>query len=56
MTDKAERPISHSYSDSSDEAQDTIQTQRARIRQLEQELNEMALLVQVLENKYGIRY
>ena len=56
MTDKAGRPISHSYSDSSDEAQDTIQTQRARIRQLEQELNEMALLVQVLENKYGIRY
>jgi transcription antitermination factor NusA-like protein len=56
MTDTAERPISHSHSESSEEAQDTIQKQGARIRQLEQELNEMALLVQVLENKYGIRY
>jgi len=56
MTEKAERPISHSNLENWEEAQDTIQKQGARIRQLEQELNEMALLVQVLENKYGIRY
>ncbi|NBX75428.1 MAG: hypothetical protein EBQ92_02655 [Proteobacteria bacterium] len=56
MTDRAERPNSQMHSVSSEEAQDTIQKQKAKIRQLEQELNEMALLVQVLENKYGIRY
>jgi len=30
--------------------------QEERIRQLEQELNEMALLVQTLEKKYGVQY
>ena len=33
-----------------------IRAQEARIRELEQELSEMALLVQTLEKKFGVRY
>lgn len=33
-----------------------IRSQEERIRQLEQELDEMALLVQTLERKYGVQY
>jgi len=33
-----------------------VQMQEERIRQLEQELDEMALLVQTLEKKYGVQY
>lgn len=51
-TVRAERPTS--FLDP--EAQETICKQKARIRQLEQELDEMALLVQAIEQKYGIRY
>lgn len=53
---KAEQPDSFAHSEALTEARQTIQQQQARIRQLEQELNEMALLVQALEQKYGIRY
>lgn len=52
VTMVVEKPTSLNFS----EAQETIQSQKARIRQLEQELDEMALLVQTLEQKYGIRY
>ncbi|NBT59120.1 hypothetical protein EBT16_10090 [bacterium] len=51
-TVQAERPTSFAGA----EAQETIHKQQARIRQLEQELDEMALLVQAIEQKYGIRY
>ncbi|MFM8269805.1 MAG: hypothetical protein ACKN9V_06405 [Pseudomonadota bacterium] len=51
-TMNAEVPASHALT----ETQDTVRRQQARIRQLEQELDEMALLIQALEQKYGIRY
>lgn len=38
------------------ESQAIIGQQQLRIKQLEQELEEMSLLVQTLEQKYGVRY
>lgn len=38
------------------EAERTVSHQQLRIRELENELEEMTLLVQTLEQKYGVRY
>jgi len=49
-------PNHHQQERSLSEALETIQFQKERISQLEQEKEELAFLVKALEQKYGIRY
>lgn len=49
----SEQPTTHH---SSSQILETIRTQQERIQQLEQEKEELAFLVNALEEKYGVRY
>lgn len=51
---RSEQPASPK--NQSEDTQTTIQAQKHRIQQLEQELEEMTLLLKTIEQKYGVRY